>query len=114
MARDGAALVDGIEGARQRLRDALRTPRGSYPFARDYGSSVPDLVDRNVDAAFESRVYAAIVETVAHAPNGLADIRLTEVAIIRCDGCIEVLVRAAWARPGSSPSPIDVRQALAA
>ncbi|MDE0202362.1 MAG: hypothetical protein OXK73_08005 [Rhodospirillaceae bacterium] len=116
MSRDGARILDGAESARQRLADALRIRRGTYPWLRDYGSLLDDLVDRNVDSGFEARVYANVAETVAHPPNGLADIRLREVRLHQ-DGDnpdrVEIEVFADWIAPDGSVGEIGLRQALA-
>ena len=113
MARDGTHLVDGAESARQRLRDALVIERGSYPFARDYGSTLGDIVDRNVDTALESRIYAAVADAIAHRPNGLDDITLQEVRLYQADSLVEVQVFAEWTGEDGVRTPIGVRQRLA-
>ena len=112
MARDGSALLDGPESARQRLRDALATPRGSYPFARDYGSELGDLVDRNVDNAYAATVYAGVADAIAHPPNGLEDIALQEVRLHQDDNLVEVEVLAEWRGEQGVLTPIGVRQNL--
>ena len=117
MSRDGTAILDGADGARQRLGDALRIRRGSYPWLRDYGSLLDDLVDLNVDRAFEGRVYAAVAETVTHPPNGLADVALREVRAYQHEDApdrVDIEVLADWIAPDGSASPIGLRQSLAA
>ena len=113
MARDGSALLDGVESARQRLRDALAIERGSYPFARDYGSTLGDHVDRNVDAAFESRIYAGVASAITHPPNGLDDVELQEVRLFQGARHVEVQVIAEWTGEDGVRTPIGVRQRLA-
>ena len=117
MSRDGSRILDGAESARQRLGDALRIRRGSYPWLRDYGSQLDDLVDLNVDRDFEARVFAAVAETVAHPPNGLSDILLREVRLYQDaehDDRVEVEVFADWIAPDGSAGEIGLRQSLAA
>lgn len=113
MARNGAALLDGGEGARQRLRDALSIERGSYPFARDYGSTLGDHVDRNVDTAFESRIHAAVADAINHPPNGLDDVRLVEVRLYQGARHVEVQVLAEWTGETGVRAPIGARRRLA-
>lgn len=116
MSRDGSRILDGAESARQRLADALRIRRGTYPWLRDYGSLLEDLVDRRVDSDFEARVFAAVAETMGHAPNGLADVVLREVRLFQDpdnDDRIEVEVDAVWIAPDGSAREIGLRQALA-
>ena len=59
LARDGSRLVRGIESARQRLADALRIRRGSYPVLRDYGCTVDAVLDRPLSPAGEAAIFAA-------------------------------------------------------
>ena len=113
IARDGTQLLHGAESARQRLRDALAIERGSYPFARDYGSTLGALVDRNVDSAYEAQVYAAVANAINHPPNGLDDIALQEIRLYQAPGLVEIDVRAEWIGEAGERTPIGVRQRLA-
>ena len=116
MSRDGSSILDGADSARQRLGDALRIRRGTYPWLRDYGSLLADLVDRRIDSDFEARVYAAAAETVAHPANGLGDIRLREVRLHPdADGAdrADIEILADWIAPDGSVGEIGLRQALA-
>ena len=113
MARDGSQLLAGADSARQRLRDALAIERGSYPFARDYGSLLGDLADRNVDTAYEARVYAGVADAINHPPNGLDDIALQEIRLHQAPGLVEVEVFAEWIGEAGDRTPIGVRQGLA-
>lgn len=112
MGRDGTTLLAGADSARQRLRDALAIERGSYPFARDYGSEIGAIVDRNVDSRAEARVYAAVAGAIAHPPNGLDDVALQEVRLAHRAGLLEVHVFAEWVDGSGARTPIEVRQDL--
>ena len=117
MSLDGGRILDGVESARQRLGDALRIRRGTYPWLRDYGSLLEELVDRSVDRDFEARVYAAVAGTIAHPPNGLADIALREVRLLQnadAPDRIEIEVFADWLAPDGTGGEFGLRQALAA
>ena len=114
MSRDGTRLLDGAESARQRLRDALAIERGSYPFSRDYGSELGDLVDRNVDTAFAARVYAGVADAITHPPNGLEDVVLQEIRLLQAGDHVEAQVLAQWRGEDGALTPIGVRQRLAA
>ena len=117
MSRDGTGILDGAESASQRLGDALRIRRGTYPWLRDYGSLLDDLVDLNIDRAFEGRVFAAVAETVAHPPNGLADVALREVRVYQDPDNpdrTEIEVLADWIDPDGEAAAIGLRQRLAA
>lgn len=110
MAAAGDRVLDGVAAASQRLADALRIQRGSYPFARDFGSTIGLIVDRRPAA-----VFAAVAEAVAHAPNGLDDIDLRAVRVsAAAAGEVAVEVDAAWRPdPAVAPTPITVRARLA-
>ena len=112
MARDGTGLLTGADSARQRLRDALSTPRGSYPFMRDYGSELAECTDRRIDSALAAKLYAAVAGAIAHPPNGLDDIALDEV-LVESDGAgVDIVVRAYWTGENASVTPIGVRERL--
>ena len=116
MSRDGTRLISGIESAEQRLTDALAIRRGSYPWSRDYGSRLADIVDRTVDSDAEARIFAAVAEAVAHPPNGLADVALREVRLHRLPGHpdrIEIEVAADWRDAAGQITPIGIRHQLA-
>ena len=116
MAHAGDRRLRGAESARQRLADALAVPRGSYPFNRDYGATVADLIDRPLDGAAEAAIFAAVAEAIRHPPNGLADLALRAVRLETDPdrpGRLEVVVEADW-MGGDTIAPIALRQQLAA
>jgi phage baseplate assembly protein W len=55
----------GIDHLRQSIRDILTTRKGTRIMCRDYGSRLPELVDRPINPAFEMDVYAATAEALA-------------------------------------------------
>ena len=55
----------GIDHLRQSIRDILTTRKGARVMCREYGSRLPELVDRPVNPAFEMDVYAATAEALA-------------------------------------------------
>lgn len=55
----GERLTDG-DHIRQSVRDILLTPVGSRLARRDYGSLIPDLIDRPQNDATRLQVMAAI------------------------------------------------------
>lgn len=116
MARDGSRLLTGSAGAAQRLADALRTQRGAYPFIRDYGAEIADLVDRPLSAETEAAIYAVVAEAVRHPRNDLADVRLRGVRVqadpVRPRAAV-VEVDAWWLpAPAGAATPITARAAL--
>lgn len=59
-ATTGKAL-DGIAHIRQSVSDILTTPIGSRVMRRDYGSLLPELIDRPLSDALMLQVYAATI-----------------------------------------------------
>jgi phage baseplate assembly protein W len=57
--------LSGIDHLRQSIRDILTTRKGTRVMCRDYGSRLPELVDRPINPAFEMDVYAATAEALA-------------------------------------------------
>lgn len=53
--------LDGIEHLRQSVHDILTTPIGSRVMRRDYGSLLPELIDRPLTDALMLQVYAATI-----------------------------------------------------
>ncbi|WP_447555692.1 GPW/gp25 family protein [Vreelandella sp. EE22] len=57
--------LDGLEHIRQSIADIITTPIGSRIMRRDYGSLVPELLDRPLSDALLMQVYAATVIAVS-------------------------------------------------
>jgi phage baseplate assembly protein W len=57
--------LSGIDHLRQSIRDILTTRKGTRVMCRDYGSRLPELVDRPINPAFEIDIYAATAESLA-------------------------------------------------
>ena len=57
--------LDGIAHLRQSIRDVLTTPVGTRAGRREYGSRLPELVDRPMSPALLVDVYAAAAEALA-------------------------------------------------
>lgn len=55
----------GLDHLRQSIRDILTTRKGTRVMCRDYGSRLPELVDRPTNPAFRMDVYAATAEALA-------------------------------------------------
>jgi phage baseplate assembly protein W len=74
--------ISGIDHLRQSIRDILTTRKGTRVMCRDYGSRLPELVDRPVNPAFEMDVYAATAEALARwEPRfELAQVRILEAS----------------------------------
>lgn len=57
--------LEGIDHIRQSVADIITTPIGSRVMRRDYGSLVPDLLDRPMNDALLMQIYAATVIAVS-------------------------------------------------
>lgn len=55
----------GIDHLRQSIRDILTTRKGTRVMLRDYGSRLPELVDRPSNAHLAMDIYAATAEALA-------------------------------------------------
>lgn len=53
--------LSSVEHIHQSVADILATPTGSRVMRRDYGSLLPELIDRPVSEALMLQVYAATV-----------------------------------------------------
>lgn len=53
--------LEGLEHIRQSVRDILTTPIGSRVMRREYGSLLPELIDRPLTDALMLQAYAATV-----------------------------------------------------
>jgi phage baseplate assembly protein W len=87
----GQPLAD-IDHLRQSIRDILTTRKETRVMCRDYGSRLPELVDRPVNPSFEMDVYAATAEALARwEPRfELSQVTITEAVegriILKLDG----------------------------
>ena len=62
-ATTGKAL-DGKDHLMQSIRDILTTPIGARVMRRDYGSRVPELMDRPTEPGLTMEIYAAVTEAL--------------------------------------------------
>ncbi|RSU73161.1 oxidoreductase [Sphingomonas sp. S-NIH.Pt3_0716] len=65
MDRETGALMTGDQHLRQSIRDILTTPLGTRPMRRDYGSLVPELLDRPLHAATALLLASAAAMAIA-------------------------------------------------
>jgi uncharacterized protein len=65
MSRETGKPLDGLAHLGQSVRDILSTPLGTRVMRRDYGSNLPDLVDRPMEPSLLVDIYAATVEALA-------------------------------------------------
>jgi phage baseplate assembly protein W len=59
MSRTAGTAIDGLDSIRESVRDILGTPIGARTCREDYGSLVPDLIDRPMTSPNIMRIFAA-------------------------------------------------------
>lgn len=78
MSRETGTALDGTRHLAQSIGDILSTPLGARVMRRDYGSDLPDLIDRPLNGETLVDVYAATADALARWEPRL---RLTRVSI---------------------------------
>ncbi|MCX8016537.1 MAG: GPW/gp25 family protein [Rhodocyclaceae bacterium] len=56
--------ITGLDHLKQSIRDILTTPIGTRVMRREYGSRIPELVDRPMTPALAAELYAAAAEAL--------------------------------------------------
>lgn len=93
ISRHDGQVMSYIDQIRQSIADILTTPIGSRVMRREYGSLLPELIDRPIDDVLVLQCYSAIysalylwedriiIDTVAieYASHGVMSIRLDAV-----------------------------------
>ncbi|WP_083714810.1 GPW/gp25 family protein [Phaeobacter inhibens] len=64
MDRKTGRRLTGIAHLRQSIEMILTTPIGSRVMRRDFGSRLPDLVDKNITQSLRMQMFAATVEAL--------------------------------------------------
>lgn len=64
MSRLDGSTLSGLDQIRQSIADILTTPVGTRVMRRDYGSRLPDLIDRPQTPDLIVDLYAAIAEAL--------------------------------------------------
>ena len=64
MSRDTGKPLGGFEHLKQSIQDILTTPVGTRVHRRDYGSRLPRLVDRPINASLVAEMVAATAEAL--------------------------------------------------
>jgi len=64
MNRSTGRRLSGIEHLRQSVETILTTPIGSRVMRRDFGSRLPELVDKNITQSLRMQMFAATVDAL--------------------------------------------------
>ncbi|MGQ3289040.1 MAG: GPW/gp25 family protein [Sphingopyxis sp.] len=96
--------LSGIGHLRQSVRDILTTRIGTRVMRRDYGSALPELVDRPMNRATLLAIYAATIGALAKwEPRISVDaVRATDAA----PGAVTLLITGKYL-PDGSPVTLD-------
>ncbi len=92
--------LDGLDHLRQSIRDILTTRVGTRVMRRDYGSDVPNLVDRPIDDSLRVDIYAAVAQALATWEPRL-DV-LTMDVLSRGEGVVELSLTAFYKPDGKT------------
>lgn len=98
--------ITGMPYLRQRLQDVINTPKGSIVGRRDFGSTLYEMVDKNVDSRFRMDLYVRLADAISDKSNGLDDFRLSEMRMARvADNHIEISLSGVYMPTGE---PIEL------
>lgn len=98
MSRTGGEGLAGIDHLRQSVADILSTRKGTRVMRRDYGSELPALVDRPINAQLEIDLYA---ETVLAIDAWEPRLKVKSVGITKAEpGLIELFMVADYLPEG--------------
>lgn len=98
-------LIRGVDYLRQRLADALLTPKASQCLLRARGSNLHDLVDRPINSIHVLGWIASIAEALADKLSGVPDFELVRVKVMEAnmDGKMGITLSGKWLG-----NPLDV------
>ncbi len=95
--------LEGIAYLKQRLRDVIITPLGSIVGARDFGSLLYQMLDKNLDSSFYMDAYVKLADAISNPANGLDDFKLSNMSIETvADQQIEITVSGSYLATGEA------------
>lgn len=92
MSHDGREIT-GVEYLRQRIQDVFKTPLGTIPLARGFGSKHHQLIDENVTPNFYMSAYENTAEAFLNPDNDLDDAEFISMDIDSQDDIVTFTVR---------------------
>ena len=95
MNRSTGARLDGIDHLKQSVWDILTTPIGTRVMRRDYGSEVPNVIDKPINAEIIVDVFAAAADAI---DKWEPRFKLKQLAIpeARADGRVGLELKGIW------------------
>lgn len=98
MNRETGKELSGLDHLKQSIQDILTTRRGTRVMLREYGSNLPELVDRPINAQLKADLY---YETAQAILDWEPRLRLREVQITAAEpGRIELSMTADYLPEG--------------
>lgn len=85
--------IEGEECLKDRIQRAINTPLGSIPLREDFGSSIHQMVDRNVDSAFYQDVNLSLINLFTNPANGLSECKYLGYQIITKNNVVTLTLR---------------------
>lgn len=82
-------LIGGLDYLRQRVTDALLTPKASQVLLRARGSDAPDLIDQPMNQQGKARLIMAVACALSDPLAGVPDFRLRRVALADIGGAMQ-------------------------
>lgn len=79
---DTGKLISGIAYLRQRITDALMTPKYSQVLLRARGSTIPDLIDQPMNQGGNTSLIIAISSVLSDPLSGVPDFILSRVSLV--------------------------------
>lgn len=108
--RDSGRSLAGFEHLRQSIADILTTPKGTRVLRRDYGSDIPALIDRPLNAATLLDCYAAVADALA---KWEPRFELTNVAVDdAAQGVAQIALRGLYFHQWPDPASREVEIVL--
>lgn len=110
ISRHDGQVMSHIDQIRQSITDILTTPIGSRVMRRDYGSLLPELIDRPIDDVLILQCYSAIYSAILSWENRVI-IEAINISQVR-QGTLEVRLYAHLSELGTD-GMLDVSLRLA-
>lgn len=105
ISKDNGKIISHIDQIRQSISDILTTPIGSRVMRREYGSLLPELIDRPIDDVLILQAYSAIYTALLRWENRVI-IEAINISQVR-QGVLEVRLYAHLSELGTD-SVLDV------
>lgn len=100
MSRETGAVIAGLDHLRQSIADILTTRIGTRVMLRHYGSDIPDLLDRPVNASWITGFVAAVAVALGTWEPRILLRRVTDLNLDNLPNGQVTMTLLAWYKPG--------------